>query len=75
MLDFSSPGRVIILLGLLLVAVGFFITLLDSGPGWLGNLPGDIRYEGDNFTIYIPLTTMIIISIVINLLLRIISRL
>lgn len=55
-------------LGLLLLAVGFFWPWLGKLP--IGRLPGDIIIDRPNFKIYIPITTMIIISIVISLLLR-----
>jgi hypothetical protein len=55
-------------LGLLLLAVGFFWPWLGKLP--IGRLPGDIIIDRPNFKIYIPITTMIIISIVISLLVR-----
>jgi uncharacterized protein HemY len=59
-----------ILGGIILVAARFF--------PWLGNLPGDIRIEGENGRVFIPITTMILISvigtIVLNLLIRFLRR-
>ncbi len=74
MLDSSAAGRILIFLGILLVVIGFFVIFLDNGLGWFGSLPGDIQVEGENFSVYIPITTMVLLSIIINLLLRIISR-
>ncbi len=52
--------------GILLIAGRYF--------PWLGNLPGDIRYENENVKIYIPLATMILISILATILLNIFFR-
>ena len=73
--DFSGLGKMIIIMGLVLVVIGIVISLLGkwpsegSGLGWLGRLPGDIFIKRDNFTFYFPLSTSIILSIVGSLLL------
>ena len=73
--DFSGLGKMIVLMGLGLVAIGLVISLIGKWPsegswlGWLGRLPGDIFIKRDNFTFYFPLSTSIIISIVGSLLL------
>ncbi len=41
---------------------------------WLGNLPGDLRFETENVKIYIPLATMILVSLVVTVLLNILLR-
>jgi len=73
--DFSGLGKMIIILGLGLTALGVVMSLIGkwpsegSGLGWLGRLPGDIFIKRDNFTMYFPLSTSIIISIVGSLIL------
>ena len=73
--DFSGLGKMIIILGLGLTTLGVVISLIGkwpsegSGLGWLGRLPGDIFIKRDNFTLYFPLSTSIIISIVGSLIL------
>lgn len=42
--------------------------------GWLGRLPGDIRIEREHFRFYFPITTMILLSLLLNLILRVIQR-
>lgn len=68
-------GKVIIIAGLLIVIVGM---ILYFGGGkwfsWLGRLPGDIRVERENFRFYFPVTTMILISVVVTLLIRLFQR-
>ncbi|MFW5996032.1 MAG: DUF2905 domain-containing protein [Halanaerobiaceae bacterium] len=70
--DYSSMGRILILLGVILTFLGGVIYFAGDLLHWVGRLPGDIRIEGDSFKFYFPLTTMIIISLVLNLILRLI---
>lgn len=67
-------GRLLLILGLVIALVG----LLFWGAGrffpWLGNLPGDIRIERENFRLYFPLTTMILLSVIGSIILNIIIR-
>ncbi len=78
--DFSDLGKMIIFMGLGIVAIGIIISLIGklpsegSGLGWLGKLPGDFFIKRDNFTFYFPLTTSIIISIVGSLLFYLFMR-
>lgn len=66
--QFQGLGKSLIIVGLLLVAVGAIFTLDLNLP--LGRLPGDIRIERENFSFYLPITTSIILSIVLSLLLK-----
>ena len=69
----SSPvGSVLITLGIGLVVVGLLVSL--GGFGWFGRLPGDIRIERDTVRVYIPFASMIVISIVLNLVFYLIRR-
>jgi uncharacterized membrane protein len=63
----------IIILGVMLILVGLLIRFTPLLK-YLGRLPGDIRWEKENFKFYFPITTLIIISIIINLLIRIFRR-
>ena len=60
--------KVLIGIGVIFLAVGLFGPWLGKLP--IGRLPGDIIIDRPNFKIYIPITTMIIASIVISLLSR-----
>jgi hypothetical protein len=67
-------GRWIIIAGLILVAAG---TILHFAPwliSWFGKLPGDIRIETEKSKIFFPVTSMIIVSIVLTLLLNLFKR-
>ena len=66
-------GLLVILFGLILILGG---ALIWTGAfSWFGRLPGDIRIESENVSVYIPITSMIVISLALSLLLRIINRL
>jgi hypothetical protein len=58
----------------LLLIAGLVITLAGRIPG-LGHLPGDLVIERENFRLYIPLGTMIVVSLLLTLLLNLVTRL
>jgi membrane protein implicated in regulation of membrane protease activity len=60
-----AGGVVLILLGLLAQA---------GWLGWIGRLPGDVRIERPGFTFYLPLGTMLVVSIVLSLLLQLFRK-
>ena len=62
----QSIGRLLIIAGFILILIGIFFYLLDKIP-FLGKLPGDIYIKKDNFHFYFPLTTCIILSIILSL--------
>jgi uncharacterized protein HemY len=68
-------GKVLIYAGIILIIAGAIIYFAGDKLGWLGHLPGDIRIEKENFRFYFPITTMIIISVVLTLILYIFRKL
>lgn len=62
------------LLGLLLVLLGGVLTWAPGLLGWFGHLPGDIRIERENGAFYFPLTSMIIVSVVLSILINLFLR-
>jgi len=62
----SDLGRVLIIVGVILVIVGAVFLLAPKLP-WLGRLPGDINYKRGNFSFYFPLGTCILISAILTL--------
>jgi hypothetical protein len=68
----SPVGSLLITLGIGLVVVGLLVSL--GGFGWFGRLPGDIRIERETARVYIPFASMILISIVLNLVFYLIRR-
>jgi hypothetical protein len=70
----SDFARLLIIIGLVIAFVGVIILIATRFFPWLGNLPGDFRLEGENYKIYFPLATMLLISILGSILLNIIIR-
>jgi len=66
-------GKTLIYLGILLVVVGVLLSLVGNIP-WLGHLPGDIAIQRGRFSFYFPLTTCILISVVVSLVLYFFRR-
>jgi len=72
----NQPGWILIYAGLLVVGVGIVWLLAPAIP-WLGKLPGDILIERENFRFYFPLTTCILVSLLLSgiiWLVRLLSR-
>lgn len=69
-----QTGKLLILLGLGLVALGVLVYFLHDKLHWLGRLPGDIRVERENFRLYVPLGTCLLLTLVVNLILWLVRR-
>jgi len=59
-------GKMLILLGAVLLGVGILLTFFDKIP-FLGKLPGDIHIKRENFQLYFPITTSVVISVLLSL--------
>ena len=73
--ELSGFGRILLLMGLLLVAVGLLMEV--AGRGWLGpigRLPGDIYVRRGNFQFYFPLATSLLLSLVLTVLFGLFRR-
>lgn len=70
---FKYMGKFFIIIGIVLIIVGLLMNFGSKIP-YLGKLPGDISIEKENFKFYFPITTSIIISIILTLVLYLISR-
>lgn len=73
----SNLPKLLILAGVALIVTGLLVWLLQGRLGWLswlGRLPGDIRIERENFRFYAPITTMILLSLLLSLLIRTVQR-
>jgi hypothetical protein len=64
-MDPRSTGLLVIAVGVVVIVVGLLI--VAGGLSWLFHLPGDIRIERDGTRIYFPITTMILLSLVLTL--------
>lgn len=60
----SSAGLLIVGAGILLVVIGLLVW--SGALSWFGRLPGDIRVERPGFRLYVPLVSMLLLSVVIS---------
>ena len=71
----SEMGKLLILFGVLLIAIGFLLVFFEKLPFGIGRLPGDIVIKRDNFVFYFPIVTSLLLSILLTLLLNFIFSL
>ena len=62
------------IVGLGVVAIVIGALVMTGALSWFGRLPGDIRIQGEHTRVYIPITSMIIVSVVLSLLLTLLRR-
>ena len=67
-------GKLLVFLGVILMAAGIVVMLLGKTHFSLGRLPGDFLYRGENTTVYFPLATSLVVSVVLSILLYVVSR-
>jgi hypothetical protein len=64
----NEMGKMLFVFGVVIALVGL-VFWTGFGRGWFGRLPGDIHYSRGNFTLYFPLVTCILVSLLLTLLL------
>jgi thiosulfate reductase cytochrome b subunit len=69
----AGLGKTLIYLGIVIVIAGVLVSFSDRLP-WLGHLPGDIHIQRERFSFHFPLTTCIVVSIVISLVAYLLKR-
>jgi Protein of unknown function (DUF2905) len=68
-------GKILIVIGAVFLLVGLLLTFASHLSFWrIGRLPGDIYIKKDNFTFYFPLTTSIVVSLILTLIFTLFSR-
>lgn len=70
----ADMGRLLMFAGVGIFVLGAILTLAGRIPG-LGQFPGDITFQRGNFTLFAPLGTMLVISVVLTVLLNLLARL
>ena len=65
-------SKMLIVFGLVIVVIGGLLMLYDKIP-FLGKLPGDINIKKDNFQFYFPITTSIVISLILSVIVWLLS--
>ena len=71
-MDGQSIGRLLITLGIVLIVVGMLFRF--GALSWFGNLPGDIRITNERTRIFVPITSMLLVSVVVSLLVSLFRR-
>ena len=66
-------GRILVITGALLALMGLVCLAGDKIP-FIGKLPGDFTIKGKNFTIFFPLATMVVLSVIISVILNLFGR-
>ncbi len=67
-------GKLLIIIGLVIVVAGLVLQFAPGLFSWFGNLPGDIRREGEHGTLFIPITSMIVVSIIASIVISLFFR-
>jgi ribose/xylose/arabinose/galactoside ABC-type transport system permease subunit len=70
----TDIGKFIVVLGGVLIVVGVIVMLLGRAHVPIGRLPGDLIYRGKNTTVYFPIVTCIVISVVLSLVMWLFGR-
>ena len=68
------PGTVLIWVGVAIVVLGLVVRFAPWLVSWFGRLPGDIRHSGETTTVFIPITSMLVVSIVASIVFALIRR-
>lgn len=72
--EWTTLGKILIGLGVGIIALGVLMVVAERIPGlgnafsWLGKLPGDISIKRENFSFYFPIATSIVLSVILSLL-------
>lgn len=67
-------GKILFIVGCIVAAAGLILWFAGHKLNWLGKLPGDISIERENFKFYMPLTTMILLSVVVSFLIWVFKK-
>jgi hypothetical protein len=68
----ADVGRILIVGGILAIVIGLLVR--TGALSWFGNLPGDIRITSGRTRVFVPLTSMLIVSVVLSVVLSILRR-
>ena len=70
----NEAGKWVVFAGLALVVLGGVMLYAPWAVTWFGRLPGDIRIEGENGRVFVPITSMIIVSVVLSVVVSLLRR-
>ena len=67
-------GKTLIAIGIIILILGLLIQFTNFNLNWFGNLPGDIKVEKPGFSLYIPIVSMLIVSVLFSVILWLINK-
>jgi hypothetical protein len=67
-------GKLLMLMGILLLMIGIVVSYAPWLIGWFGKLPGDIRIEDEQRFVFIPITSMVVVSVILTLIFNLFFR-
>jgi hypothetical protein len=70
----QNIGKILVIAGILIIVIGLIVWFAGNRLSWFGNLPGDIRIKKENFSFYMPISTMILVSVFISFILWMIRK-
>jgi hypothetical protein len=70
----TGLGKLLVIFGGIMIVVGLIVILAAKANLPLGRLPGDITYRGKNSTIYFPLVTCVVLSVILSMIMWLINR-
>ncbi|MBS1602874.1 MAG: DUF2905 domain-containing protein [Bacteroidetes bacterium] len=71
----KDTGLYLLVIGAIIILIGVIVYFFHDKLHWIGRLPGDIRVERKNFRLYIPITTMLLCSLLFSLILYLLRKL
>lgn len=69
-----SAGKLLMIIGVAAFALGLILSFAPGLLGWFGKLPGDIRIEEENRYVFFPITSMIVVSLLLTILINLFFR-
>ena len=69
-----SAGKILVWVGAALIVAGLIVSYMPGLLSWFGRLPGDLRIEHGDRRVFIPITSMIVVSVVLSILLNLLFR-
>jgi Protein of unknown function (DUF2905) len=67
-------AKYLIIAGMFILLLGLILYFVPGLLGWFGNLPGDIRIKGEKYSLFIPITSMIIVSVIGSIIIHLFFR-
>ena len=71
-MDSKSLGALVVGAGVIAIVIGLLI--MSGALGWFGRLPGDIRIERESVRVYVPIVSMLLLSVLLSLVLWVVRR-